>query len=301
MNKYIIGILFAFLLSIMNSINVFAETQKNGSLWIPVNYSNTYTSAQGMCIDDERNVYIAKQNNYNDVILYKITKDGEKEKEEIFSYFEMGHANDMTFCSENGHIYIAICDVAIEYSVIEIDQSLEIVKKYKISDFPKMKTTSSGIAYEPEYNVFYLKYGKKIYIYRCDFETGKFIYEDTIKLNEGNYSGYTRQGLSANSGLVFIPLYNSKGGMEYSIVRVYEIIKKNNGKFSVNYLDTYQFDNSSRGYFEIESIDFINHVMFIMTNGSKKGKSSYDEIYMIPPCKYLIEHSIRAKKKTASE
>ena len=297
MKKYITGILFVFVLSMINSINVSAEIQKNASLWFPVNYSGTYTSAQGMCIDDDRNIYIAKLNNYNNVILYKITKDGKKEKEELYSYSVLGHANDMTYCPENGHIYIATCDDAVEYSVIELNQSLEIVNKYKPSNFPKMKTTASGIAYEPEYNVFYLKYWKKIYIYTCDFKTGKFTYEDTVKLDEGSYSGYTRQGVSANNGLVFMPLFNLQGSRENSVIRVYEIIKKSNGKFSANYLDTYQIDISSRGYFEIESIDFINNVMIFMTNGSKKGKGSYDEIYRVPPCKYLTEHSIHAKDR----
>lgn len=82
-----------------------------------------YTNQQGFCIDDDGNYYVARINNDTQKArIYKLTKtqlknnkkgesllDGEFTNRGVT--FNLGHANDMTYCKRDGYIYIYVLRV----------------------------------------------------------------------------------------------------------------------------------------------------------------------------------------------
>lgn len=235
---------------------------------------STYTSTQGMCMDDKNNVYVAKINNKNlQVQIYKITSKGTKSKV-IHKYTKLGHANDMTYCSANGYIYVATGGddkIKPSYDVIAFDPSRKdsdgsyaIVGRYKV---PQFSNAPSGITYDSKYNVFYIKKGKKVYV--GNFKNGKFNSSCNQTLNYGSYDNYTNQGITAYNGKIYVPLWNGAGK---NVIRTYKVTKKSDTSylFESDSVKTYNDNSVKEDIYEIEAVDFSKSgQMYFATNGKR--------------------------------
>lgn len=239
--------------------------------WKNINDS-TYTSTQGMCMDNKNNVYVAKINNKNlQVQIYKITSKGTKSKV-IHKNNELGHANDMTYCSANGYIYVATGGdnnlnpsydvIAFDPSRKDSDGSYAIVGKYKV---PQLSKAPSGIAYDSKYNVFYIKKGKEVYV--GNFKKGKFESYCNKTLNYGSHDKYINQGITAYNGKIYVPLWNGSGK---NVIRTYKVTKKSNTSylFEKESIKTYDDNSVKEDIYEIEAVDFSKSgQMYFVTNG----------------------------------
>lgn len=114
-----------------------------------------------------------------------------------------GHANDMTYCSKDGLLYIAhSSSTNIVYKVNP--DTLELVDTINIG------RSIWGIEYSPDYNVFILGGVGDAYlsIYTYDF---KFMYR--IKM-ENAFTGGVRQGITSTSNYIFVAIDNAYGTIE---------------------------------------------------------------------------------------
>lgn len=111
-----------------------------------------------------------------------------------------GHANDMTYCSKDGLLYIAhSSSTSIVYKVDP--------KTLKLVDTINVGPAIWGIAYNPENDVFILGNVGAAYlsVYTYDFS---FMYR--IKPDNA-FSGMVRQGLDCTDNYIFIALDNDYG------------------------------------------------------------------------------------------
>lgn len=124
------------------------------------------------------------------------------------------HANDMTYCSKDGYIYIAHANVTSWCSRVD-PKTLEEVNRFDIGG------DTWGISYNAHDNVFVVGVTGSTYlsVYSYDWV---FIYR--IKMNN-NYSTLVKQGLWCNQFYIFAGLDNRYGtiaGNEYgSRIMVY--------------------------------------------------------------------------------
>lgn len=124
------------------------------------------------------------------------------------------HANDMTYCSKDGYIYIAHANVTSICSRVD-PVTLEEVDRFDIGG------DTWGISYNAHDNVFIVGVTGSTYlsVYSYDWE---FIYR--LKMNN-NYSTLVKQGLWCNQFYIFAGLDNRYGtinGNEYgSRIMVY--------------------------------------------------------------------------------
>lgn len=225
-------------------------------------------STQGMCMDGNNNVYVAQLSGLQ-VEISKITSGGKKSAV-INKTGILGHANDMTYCSADGYIYVATGggDTAQTYGIVALDPSrnYKVVGKYKT---PQFKKTPAGIAYDSENNVFYVKSGETVRV--GNFEKGEFKSICKCTLDYGSNEGYTNQGITAHKGKIYIPLWD-KYGQKNSVIRVYNIKKKSKDEYSFKFdsVERYDDNNSKKDKFEIEGLDFsTSDQMFFATNGEK--------------------------------
>ena len=146
----------------------------NKQLW-----ANTYTTQQGFCTDNEGNYYLARTtHNSNEslesVRILKLDKnkkqkwimDGDDIPNKYNQHFKAGHANDMTYCSRDGYIYM--CNKggnnASDYVITLFDKNgnCHPDQFYRSSEFTSyfngetFDFKPSGIAYDDHYDVFYL-------------------------------------------------------------------------------------------------------------------------------------------------
>ncbi|MBO7345325.1 MAG: hypothetical protein J6U92_05250 [Clostridia bacterium] len=154
---------------------------------------------QGAC-SDGRYIYRALvQDNNASTKLQKIDMYSGKillEKENT-SYT---HANDMTYCSKDGYIYIAHANVTSWCSKVDRN-TLEEVERFDIGG------DTWGISYNAHDNVFVVGVTGATYlsVYSYDW---KFIYR--IKMNN-NYSTLVKQGIWCNQFYIFCGLDNRYG------------------------------------------------------------------------------------------
>lgn len=113
------------------------------------------------------------------------------------------HANDMTYCSKDGYIYIAHANVTSICSVVDRN-TLEEVRRFDIGG------DTWGISYNAHDNVFIVGVTGATYlsVYTYDW---KFIYR--LKLNN-NYSTLVKQGIWCNQFYIFTGLDNRYGTVE---------------------------------------------------------------------------------------
>ena len=242
-------------------------------------------STQGMCMDGNNNVYVAQLSGLQ-VKISKITSGGKKSAV-INKTGILGHANDMTYCSADGYIYVATGggDTAQTYGIVALDPShnYKVVGKYKT---PQFKKTPAGIAYDSENNVFYVKSGETVRV--GNFEKGEFKSICKCTLDYGSNEGYTNQGITAHKGKIYIPLWD-KSGQKNSVIRVYNIKKKSKDEYSFKFdsVERYDDNNSKKDQFEIEGLDFsTSDQMFFATNGEKGDavfKVNYIELKTTTP------------------
>ena len=277
MKKVFKGFLVSVLVASLFSTQASARTLTSSDVWMKVNDSN-YTCAEGMCIDDKDNVYVAKLMKItgNSVTIYKYNKNKTLVKSAVFSASIMGHANDMTYCSRNEKIYIATCSDS-DYSVIEIDKNLKIINKYKASKFSKLGGRATGIAYSAKNDLFFLKRGDNVCAYEISHTAINFVSDTTI--SKGKYTSYVYQGIAVDDKYMYVPL-SSQDSIN-SVIKVFNI-KKNNGKYEFTNHQLLSHNDPSMAYFEIESIDFgSDNYMKFMINGGYSMNDSYDQIYRI--------------------
>ena len=168
---------------------------------------------QGACSDGTFIYRALVQDNNLNTKLQKIRIDtGEivLEKENT-SYT---HANDMTYCSKDGYIYIAHANVTSICSRVN-PETLEEVNRFDIGG------DTWGISYNAHDNVFIVGVTGSTYLSVYSFNW-EFIYR--LKMNN-NYSTLVKQGLWCNQFYIFVGLDNRYGtilGNEYgSRVMVY--------------------------------------------------------------------------------
>lgn len=276
---------FVFLGTTLVSAELKAKANKEMEIneWKNIEDS-TYTSTQGMCMDNKDNVYVAKINNDNlQVQVYKITPKGKKSKV-IHKINRLGHANDMTYCSANGYIYVATGgddNINPKYDVLAFDPSkkdsdgsYKIVGKYKVPQFSK---APSGISYDAKYNVFYIKKGRTVHV--GNFKKGKFESSYHTTLDYASHNKYINQGITANDGKIYIPLWNGSGK---NVIRAYKVTKKNDKSyvFKKDTVTSYNDSSFKADLYEIEGVDFSQSgQMHIATNGNYRDsilKVSYN-------------------------
>lgn len=113
------------------------------------------------------------------------------------------HANDMTYCSKDGYIYIVHANVTSICSRVDPD-TLEEVNRFDIGG------DTWGIAYNEHDNVFIVGVTGATYfsIYSYDWE---FIMRLKI---EDNYSTFVKQGIWCNQFYIFVGVDNRYGTIE---------------------------------------------------------------------------------------
>lgn len=223
-----------------------------------INWADIYERdfcIQGMCIDNKNNIYYAKL--HKNQIYVEICKVAPNKSQSVVYHANntLGHANDMTYCSADGYIYVVTGGGSNKpsYDIIAFDPSknFKIVGKYKV---PEIKNLG-GIAYDSKYKVFYIRQEKKIYV--GNFKNGNFNSFCNFTLDFGKNDGYTRQGISTHDGHIFVPLWD-KSGQRNSVIRIYDVIKKSNTSYIGIFksVTRYDDDNNKTNTFEIEGVDF---------------------------------------------
>ena len=224
---------------------------------------NTYSSTQGMCKDTEGNFYYAKIVPTEDNIptkcvkIYKLDKNGNNRKciaTDTEGYF--GHANDMAYV--NGYLYIAThsnSNKSADVIRLKVSNGERIKLNYEDSE----KKAPTGIAYDKERNIFYLKSGSNIQPVKFNRSKNRIQLEGSpIKLKQD--STWTSQGFT---------YYNNCFYAAYSINKNKQsiIAKYNSNGERISY-NTYS-NTSSPNLFEIESL-YINSAgnMYFITNSS---------------------------------
>lgn len=160
------------------------------------------------------------------------------------------HANDMTYCSKDGYIYIAHANVTSICSRVNPD-TLEEVNRFDIGG------DTWGIAYNEHDDVFIVGVTGSTYlsVYSYDWE---FIYRLKMDMN---YSTLVKQGIWCNKFYIFVGLDNRYGtinGNEYgSRVMVYT--------WTGSWIKSYHID--------IAEIEWL-HVEAEQLNGDYAGKGT---------------------------
>lgn len=157
---------------------------------------------QGACSDGKYIYRALVQDNTMNTKLQKIdivTGEIVLEKENT-SYT---HANDMTYCSKDGYIYIAHANVTSICSRVN-PNTLEEVNSFDIGG------DTWGIAYNEHDNVFIVGVTGATYLSVYSFNW-EFIYR--LKLNN-NYSTMVKQGIWCNQFYIFTGLDNRYGTIE---------------------------------------------------------------------------------------
>lgn len=264
-------------LAICMTATVFYKTEVAAATLKPTRWNSiansSYTSTQGMCMDDKGNVYVAQLNSNSKVAIYKYDKNKKKTKV-IDRVTALGHANDMTYCPKNGYLYVVTGgdkNTEQTYDVIAFDTNkkdsngeLKVVGKYMVW---QLSSYASGIAYSSKYDVFYIKKAETIYV--GNFKNGEFDSINSFKLDYGTHDGYVNQGIAAKGENIYIPLWDSNG-QKNSVVRVYKVSKNSKGKYSNTYKHSYRYDDNTavKNSYEMEGVDFYSGKMYFSTNGS---------------------------------
>lgn len=157
---------------------------------------------QGACSDGKFIYRALVQDNTMNTKLQKIdiTTGAIVLEKENTSYT---HANDMTYCSKDGYIYIAHANVTSLCSRVNPD-TLEEVNRFDIGG------DTWGIAYNEHDNVFIVGVTGSTYLSVYSFGW-EFIYR--LKMNN-NYATMVKQGLWCNQFYIFAGLDNRYGTIE---------------------------------------------------------------------------------------
>lgn len=160
------------------------------------------------------------------------------------------HANDLTYCSKDGYIYIAHANVTSLCSRVD-PNTLEEVNRFDIGG------DTWGIAYNAHDNVFIVGVTGSTYLSVYSFDW-KFIFRLKMDMN---YSTLVKQGIWCNQYYIFIGLDNRYGtiqGNEYgSRVMVYT--------WTGSWVKSYHID--------IGEIEWL-HVETEQLNGDEAGKGT---------------------------
>lgn len=277
----ILTLVFTICLSstLMFSLEASAKTVTSSHRWKKIEEPGGYGPTQGMCRDSSGNIYFAKimKNGESKVKIYKISASNKTQKHLITKSSDVfGHANDMTYCPEDGLIYIATGggDQKAKHDIVAIDKKGNVKKEY---DYNKMGTPT-GIAYDSKTKMFYIKSGKNIHV--AKLQNGKFSKQRSFSLEEGSYSDtgdkgkYSRQGLAVYNGKIYASYWYKNTKTKSAILKFNSSGKK---------LSAITFkSNSVTKLFEIEGLDFNSSGdLFFITNGGTSTSSSYDEVYKI--------------------
>lgn len=240
-------------------------------------------SLQGMCVDSNNNIYVACLNK-SQVQIYKYSQN--KTKSKVIDSSELGHANDMTYCTADGYIYVVTGgDKSInpKYDVIAFNPKKKSNGSYAVARRYKVKIDNdapSGIAYDSKNNVFYLKKGKQVFV--GNFKDGKFQKISAFKVENDDY---INQGIAVYNGKMYVPLWDEKQGKgKSSVIKVYNVIKNSNKSYSCKFaFATRHYDNADKNNkFEIEALDFTTSgQMYFAANGKEKTKAVYKGNYTI--------------------
>lgn len=266
----------------MASIMVFsipAYGKTTISQWRSLNISSTYTSTQGMCMDNNNNIFVAKTSTNNGVQIYKIPTSGSNAKkpiEIIHRKSAFGHANDMTYCSKDKRIYIATSGGGETGSadIISLKKSNGNYVVAEKINYPEL-SDATGIAYDASLDVFFIKKGKNVNI--CRLINGAFQTRGRFELSYGKHNGYVGQGITAHNGTIFIPLWD-ESGQRNSVVRKYSVTRHAETVYTISHLSSARYDNneSSNNLFEMEGLDFSTSGKIYFATNDDSGDGIYN-------------------------
>ena len=87
----------------------------------------------------------------------------------------------------------------------------EKAKKYTVYNVEGNVFKPSGIEYDADRDIFYLKKGSTIYIATEDIENSTLRAISSIKINNGDCKNWTYQGgLSYKNDTIYVPIWNEK-------------------------------------------------------------------------------------------
>ena len=265
---------------------------------------DSYTNQSGFCTDNEGNFYIARtRNSDNTVRLFKCYKDNNKWQIKKLNgwqvktnqIFNIGHANDMTYCNRDGKIYVCIKggNNTSEEPVIGV-----INKEGKCKDVytkDQLKCSPSGIAYDEINEVFYLtRKSNGQYIVSVLDINGKTITPKndgkSVVLKLDNFVNYEVQGITCRGDYLFVSLWephktvngktHSGEGPNNSLVVSYKIGGDKKEKFTFTRESTIRFDHNTdkKSKFEIEGISFVGNRLYMAVNADSNGEGKNDKI-----------------------
>ena len=268
-----------------------------------------YTNQSGFCIDDEGYCYLARiRNSDKSVKIYKYKLDKSKtliwEKdstlvnEKNYNQINVGHANDMTYCSRDKYIYICSKSDTIKYKnslsevLISDDSVINLFDKNgechpnKYYSKKQIGFSPSGIAYDEQRRVFYLTQKKdgKLNVSVFDLSDAAKKIGKSVVLDLEN--DYTTQGITCKGNYLYVSLWDEKGQNNSLVVRYkiddgnkkYIFKKDSHVRLDID-KNTKEFNKKKK--FEIEGIGFVGNKLYMAVNADDKikGDNKGDAIY----------------------
>lgn len=173
-------------------------------------YTQANGTVQGACTDGTYIYYTFSSS--STVIKYNILTKEVTSKS--YASGLLGHANDMTYNPNTGHIYVTVMDDA--GTIVEIDaETLEYVESHILTDGDGNVIETHGIAYDRSNNRFITadvnSKGKNYSIFTSDF-----VYVKTIITTRTE--SYTLQGIETDGEYIYRMLWDNTNARNFIYV-----------------------------------------------------------------------------------